>query len=395
MATDAPVDFAVGLAKALLTAIVFIGVLWNVGGDIVVDGDGWTVTFPGYLVVGAVVYALGTTVGMLVTGRRLVQVIEDKNHAEAGFRRAASRLREGALLQSDAQRRGALRAAVGPVIARWRDLCGQLMRTTVISQGNSLVAPVVALFLCAPKYLAGTMSLGEVTQAAAAFFAVQAAFNWLVDNYPRLADWTSAVNRVAALLVSLDQLDRFNNHQRRRTRPHPAPCCLVRGGLKTRKRPGIRGASRTHYTQLVRISGGDLGRFDLQQLAGARDGDRPRFHRLRNLAHEIDVQESVLHDRALDLDMLGELEAALEAPRGNALIQQGAGLLRLVGLLLATDRQNVLFRLDREISFSEAGDREGDTIGILVAPLDIVGRIARHGAFHAVEHGEHPVEADG
>jgi ABC-type uncharacterized transport system fused permease/ATPase subunit len=83
----------------------------------------------------------------------------------------------------------------------------------VISHGNSLVAPVVALFLCAPKYLAGAMSLGEVTQAAAAFFAVQAAFNWLVDNYPRLADWTSAVNRVAALLVSLDQLDSFNKPQ--------------------------------------------------------------------------------------------------------------------------------------------------------------------------------------
>ena len=30
--------------------------------------------------------------------------------------------------------------------------------------------------------------LGEVTQAAAAFAAVQGAFNWLVDNYPRLAE---------------------------------------------------------------------------------------------------------------------------------------------------------------------------------------------------------------
>lgn len=214
VATDAPVDFVVGLAKALLTAIVFIGVLWSVGGDLAVEGDGWTVILPGYLVVGAVVYALGTTVGMLVIGRRLVQVIEDKNHAEAGFRHAASRLRESALLPSDAHRPGVLKASVGPVIARWRDLCRQLMRTTVISQGNSLVAPVVGLFLCTPKYLAGAMSLGEVTQAAAAFFAVQAAFNWLVDNYPRLADWTSAVNRVAALLVALDRLDCINRPQR-------------------------------------------------------------------------------------------------------------------------------------------------------------------------------------
>jgi putative ATP-binding cassette transporter len=220
VATEAPVDFAVGLARSLLTAIIFIGVLWNVGGGIVVGGTGQTITLPGYLVIGAVLYALCTTAGMLVIGRRLVQVIEDKNHAEAEFRRAASRLREKALLHGDAERRDALRASVGPVIARWRYLCGQLMRTTVISQGNLLVAPVVALVLCAPKYLAGTMSLGEVTQAAAAFFAVQAAFNWLVDNYPRLADWTSAVNRVAALLVALDGLSRVDSP---RLADRPAP----------------------------------------------------------------------------------------------------------------------------------------------------------------------------
>jgi hypothetical protein len=36
-------------------------------------------------------------------------------------------------------------------------------------------------------------------------------------------------------------------------------------------------------------SGSDLGRLDLQKLAGARDWDGPRLHRLRNLAHEVDV----------------------------------------------------------------------------------------------------------
>ena len=51
-------------------------------------------------------------------------------------------------------------------------------------------------------------SLGEVMQAASAFTIVQAAFNWLVDNYPRLADWTASAVRVSALMVSLDNLER-------------------------------------------------------------------------------------------------------------------------------------------------------------------------------------------
>jgi putative ATP-binding cassette transporter len=82
------------------------------------------------------------------------------------------------------------------------------MRTTIVSQTSGFVAPVLPIILCAPKYLAGTMSLGEVMQAASAFTIVQAAFNWLVDNYPRLADWTASARRVSSLMVSLDALER-------------------------------------------------------------------------------------------------------------------------------------------------------------------------------------------
>ena len=44
-------------------------------------------------------------------------------------------------------------------------------------------------------------------QAAAAFVAVQGAFNWLVDNYPRLAEWMSSAYRVGILLTTFDALD--------------------------------------------------------------------------------------------------------------------------------------------------------------------------------------------
>jgi hypothetical protein len=45
----------------------------------------------------------------------------------------------------------------------------------------------------------------------------------------------------------------------------------------------------TPITGGLLVSGGDLGRLDLQKLAGARDRDHPRLHRLGNLAHEVDV----------------------------------------------------------------------------------------------------------
>jgi vitamin B12/bleomycin/antimicrobial peptide transport system ATP-binding/permease protein len=47
-----------------------------------------------------------------------------------------------------------------------------------------------------------------VMQAASAFTIVQGAFNWLVDNYPKLSDWTASALRVSSLMVSLDNLER-------------------------------------------------------------------------------------------------------------------------------------------------------------------------------------------
>jgi vitamin B12/bleomycin/antimicrobial peptide transport system ATP-binding/permease protein len=37
---------------------------------------------------------------------------------------------------------------------------------------------------------------------------VQSVFNWLVDNYARLADWAASARRVASPMLSLDELER-------------------------------------------------------------------------------------------------------------------------------------------------------------------------------------------
>jgi putative ATP-binding cassette transporter len=94
------------------------------------------------------------------------------------------------------------------VLKQWALLCGQHMRTTIVSQGSSIIAPVVPVLLCAPKFLEGSMTLGLVMQAASAFTIVQSAFGWLVDNYPRLADWNACARRIASLMMSIDELER-------------------------------------------------------------------------------------------------------------------------------------------------------------------------------------------
>jgi len=210
IAVDSPLSMAVGLLKAVLSAGIFIGILWNVGGDLVVGVFGYVLTVPKYLVIAVATYSALLTLAMIFIGRRLVSVIAGKNAAEAQFRSVGSHLRERDAFATNAvgkiEQHISLSHALQDVIDRWRDLCVQLMQTTLVSQGNVLLAPVIAWVLCAPKYLVGTMSLGEVAQVTAAFVIVQAALNWLVENYAGLADCLSSINRVAALLLALDQL---------------------------------------------------------------------------------------------------------------------------------------------------------------------------------------------
>ena len=57
-------------------------------------------------------------------------------------------------------------------------------------------------------------------------------------------------------------------------------------------------------------------------------GDLARLLRLGNLAHEVDVQETVLEGRALHLDVVGKLEAALERAGRDALVEHLAAVVR-------------------------------------------------------------------
>jgi vitamin B12/bleomycin/antimicrobial peptide transport system ATP-binding/permease protein len=212
VATDSPIDFIAGVTSAFLSASTFIVVLWTIGGALNVTIAGSTFSVPGFLVVAAVLYAAIASGSIMAIGRRFVQISEDKNQAEAEFRYTLTRVRENgesiALLGGEDEERDGIDKTFSNVLRQWARLAGQYMRTTLVSQGSSLIAPVVPILLCAPKFLDGSMTLGQVMQAASAFTIVQSAFGWLVDNYPRLADWNACARRIASLMMSLDGLER-------------------------------------------------------------------------------------------------------------------------------------------------------------------------------------------
>jgi putative ATP-binding cassette transporter len=211
LSVEAPVEFAIGVFSAVISAITFIGVLWFIGGALTISVGSTTLRIPGFLVLAAFLYAVLASGSMVLIARGFIVVSENKNQAEAEYRYTLTRLRENgesiAMLGGEQEERAGLDAAFTTVRTRWRALMMQYIRTAIVSYTSGGLAPIIPILLCAPKYVAGTMTLGEVMQAASAFYTVQTAFSWLVENYPRLADWTASARRLASLLVSLDRLE--------------------------------------------------------------------------------------------------------------------------------------------------------------------------------------------
>ncbi|MFT4097363.1 MAG: ABC transporter ATP-binding protein/permease [Rhodoblastus sp.] len=211
------VDIAGGVLNTFILSASFMVVLWSVGGSLNLGG----VAIPGYLVIAVVIYAGLTSFGMLLLGRPLVAAVANKAAGEGDFRYALTRARENAetiaLIGGDDDERQTIMTSFRELAKRWLSVIFHQTRMIFLSSGNNVIAPVVPLVLCTPKFIAGEMSLGDLMQAAAAFAQVQTALNWLADNAYNLANLSASARRVVELNDGFDELDDAANARGRET----------------------------------------------------------------------------------------------------------------------------------------------------------------------------------
>ncbi len=67
-----------------------------------------------------------------------------------------------------------------------------------------MLAGVIPILVASPRYFAGAITLGVLMQVANAFWEVTRALNWFVDNFPKIADWRSHLERVVELEDTLE-----------------------------------------------------------------------------------------------------------------------------------------------------------------------------------------------
>ena len=210
-ATEPLTDLAIGLLSAVVGAATFISILWVVGGSYTFVLGARQITIPAYMVVLALLYGVIASGLMLWVGKPLVGSVGHKNAAEGHFRAGLTRLRENAesiaLLNGARGEQSILTIAYLQVVQRWMAIVRQHFNLTWITNASGPMIPVIPLLFAAPKYLAGDMTLGQVTQLAAAFVQVQMAISWIVDNYSRIAEWYASARRVMDIVDACAAVD--------------------------------------------------------------------------------------------------------------------------------------------------------------------------------------------
>ena len=205
------VEFALGILTALITAATFAAILWRVGGEARFTFAGTEFVIPAYMAFAAVLYAILASTAAYLVGKPFVRKVADKNEAEAQFRSSMARLRENAesiaLIKGDAEELQTVHDAYRLVVKKWTRIVRHQGLMGLVLNTNGALFSIVPLLLIAPKYVAGSLTLGAVMQVVAAFSAVQGALIWFVDNIVRLAEWLASARRVNELLEVLEDID--------------------------------------------------------------------------------------------------------------------------------------------------------------------------------------------
>lgn len=201
-------QLGIGLLSAVVTLVSFVFILWGLSNQAPLHLFGRDIEIPGYLVWGALIYAvLGTTLTHLI-GWPLVGLNFQQQRYEADFRFNLVRARENAeqiaLLHGEPVERTRLLSRFGFVVENWLAIMQRTKKLTAFTATYSQAAVIFPYVLVAPAYFAEKVQLGGMMQTASAFSSVQDSLSFFITAYRTLAEWQAVVARLSGFEASIE-----------------------------------------------------------------------------------------------------------------------------------------------------------------------------------------------
>ncbi|MEU7895837.1 ABC transporter ATP-binding protein/permease [Nonomuraea sp. NPDC049152] len=216
-----------GAVDAALRLVSFTAILWGLSGPIPVFGH----EVPRAMVVLAYVYVLVASLIAFRVGRPLIRLEFLREGLSASFRYALIRLRDHseniAFYGGEKVERAALATRFSAVIKNTWIIALRRLKLQGFNDSVTQIAQVFPYVIQAPRFFAGTIALGDVTQTADAFAQVHNSLSFFRNSYDSFAGYRAALDRLTAMMDA--------NHDSRQL-PSPTvadhPAALVIEGLR-------------------------------------------------------------------------------------------------------------------------------------------------------------------
>ena len=200
-------QIGVGLLSSIVSLGSFVIILWGLSAAaplLLFNGE---FSIPGYLVWGALVYAIFGTILTQWIGSPLVNLDFNQQRLEADFRFNLVRVRENseqiALLEGGGAERERLSRRFARIVGNWYAIMSRTKRLTAFTQTYAQAAVVFPFALATPAYFADKIQLGALMQISEAFGKVQDALSFFVSVYRTMAQWRAVVARLDGFEMSI------------------------------------------------------------------------------------------------------------------------------------------------------------------------------------------------
>ena len=188
------------MINVVVNIVAFTAVLWALSGTLTIPIGDLRLQIPGYMVYVALIYNVAYLLLVHWVGKRLIVLGMKRQTVEADYRYGAMQVRENAVqiafyggaaneLQRLRRRFAKIRDNVLATVVRNAKL---EMTRTVYGHLFAVLPTLTAL----PRYFAGEITMGGVTQAVGAFGQFSASLGYFQESYKSFAMWLALANRL-------------------------------------------------------------------------------------------------------------------------------------------------------------------------------------------------------
>lgn len=194
-----------GAITSVASVVAFTEILWNLSGDLTLFGF----TLPRAVFWIAFVYVAIATVIAFWIGRPIIRLAFNNEKYNAGFRYALVRLRDSAeaiaFYRGEDAERQQLRGRFAAVVANYKNYIARMVGFSGWNLSMSQLIVPLPWLVQAPRLFAGEIRIGDVTQTASAFGAIQSGLSFFRNAYDSFAGWRAAIIRLHGLVVANEE----------------------------------------------------------------------------------------------------------------------------------------------------------------------------------------------